>query len=194
MIGGQSISSHLKDLGKRDITVAYDCIEWLTPKQREIDRKSRPKRIANRYIAACMIVAAAENPSFCKEVLDRTEGKVADKLITVDYNDLVKQLEAARQRVLANQHPQRISGDQEIDRLHMSSYQTHGILTPAAEDLQPERVLEESPETQVGCGMPATTITGPITGSVDTSHPIDTRDKETERCRMSTEDDILEID
>jgi len=106
------ISWHLSDLLNRDIRVAYDCTEWLQPNQRDIDRNARPKRHAARYIAACMVVAGAENPAFAKEVLDRTEGKVADKLITVDMNDMVRQLEAARQRVL-NRDPQHLVVDGE---------------------------------------------------------------------------------
>src|SRR5262245_9262195 len=74
------ISDQLRDLCSHDISVAYDCAQWLSPKQRDIDRRVRPKRLTTRYLAACMIVKASENPAFAKEVLDRTEGKVADRL------------------------------------------------------------------------------------------------------------------
>ena len=75
-----AITWHFKDLLNRDIEVAMDCVEWLKPKQREIDRRSRPKRITARYLAACMVLEATTNAAYAKEILDRTEGKVADKL------------------------------------------------------------------------------------------------------------------
>ena len=53
-----------------------------------------------------MIIAAGENPAFAREVLDRTEGKVAQELIQIDGNRLIEQLEAARQRVLQAKTPQ----------------------------------------------------------------------------------------
>lgn len=104
------ISWHLNDLLNRDISVAYDCTEWLQPKQRDIDRKARPKRHAARYIAACMVVAGAENPAFAKEVLDRTEGKVAQEVIAYNGNELVKQLEAGRERLLNARQPLQVVG------------------------------------------------------------------------------------
>ena len=96
-----AISWHIKDLLRRDINVAYDCTLWLQPKQRDIDRKARPKRLAARYLAACWLVEADKNPAMATHILDRTEGKVADRLELVDLNKLVEQLEASRQRVIS---------------------------------------------------------------------------------------------
>lgn len=96
-----SISWHFKDLLGRDVMVAWDCAQWLAPSQREIDRRMRPKRLSSRYLAACMVIEATKNPSFAMHILDRTEGKVADRLELVDLNKLVEQLEASRQRVIS---------------------------------------------------------------------------------------------
>jgi hypothetical protein len=103
-----SITYHLADLLRRDINVAYDVVQWLEPHQREIDRRSRPKRIASRYVAASIIVSAAENPAFARELLDRTEGKVADVVVSGSFNDLVRTLEAGRARLLAARQPQQV--------------------------------------------------------------------------------------
>ena len=101
-----SISYHLADLLRRDINVAYDVVQWLQPHQREIDRRSRPKRIASRYIAASIIVSAADNPAFARELLDRSEGKVPDVLVSGSFDDLVRALESGRERLLAARQPQ----------------------------------------------------------------------------------------
>jgi len=114
MSAPKTISGHLLDLGKRDIMVAYDCVQWLAPTQREIDRRARPKRLANRYIAACMIVGAAENPAFCRELLDRTEGKVAEILLTGNLGELVQALEAGRQRLIEAKQPQDVVVEGEV--------------------------------------------------------------------------------
>ena len=97
------ITWHLNDLLARDINVAYDCTVWLQPNQRDINRKQRPKRHAARFIAASMIVQAVENPAFAREVLDRSEGKVAEVLISGSFDDLIKSLEAGRARLLQPQ-------------------------------------------------------------------------------------------
>jgi hypothetical protein len=76
------ISWHFNDLLGRDIAVAIDCAEWLKPNQRDIDRRARPKRLSARYLAACMVIESTKNPAFAKEIMDRTEGKVADRLIS----------------------------------------------------------------------------------------------------------------
>ena len=53
-----------------------------------------------------MVVEASKNPSFLREVLDRTEGKVAERIEHLDLNKMVEQLEAARRRVLTGSGPQ----------------------------------------------------------------------------------------
>lgn len=111
------------DLGRRDVMVAYDCKQWLEPTQREIDRKSRPKRIANRYIAACMIVEAAKNPAFAKELLDRTEGKVPDRVDVSQRRDVNITITLAGQAP-QDRLPEPISSHYSLCAEHNSSYQT----------------------------------------------------------------------
>ena len=97
------ISWHLKDLLRKDVRVSLDCIHWLEPSQRDTDRRAMPKRLMARYHAAMLLVNAPKhggNAGLQSLILDRTEGKVADKLITLDLNAMVRQLEAARQRVI----------------------------------------------------------------------------------------------
>ena len=54
-----------------------------------------------RHLACCAIIEASKgNNSFFKDILDRTEGKVADILVNIDGNDFMRQIEQARSRVL----------------------------------------------------------------------------------------------
>lgn len=77
------ISWHLTDLLGRDINVCDDVIKWLAPTPSEVDQRKVNKRLMARYAAAKMIKAAVEegNSGLFTHILDRTEGKVADRLI-----------------------------------------------------------------------------------------------------------------
>jgi len=108
-----SVSYHTKDLLKRDPLAVREICNWLeTHAETKRDRANRrgSRRMMARLLAAKHILRALEETAAYKEVLERTEGKVADKLITVDLNDMVRQLEAARQRVL-NRDPQHMVVD-----------------------------------------------------------------------------------
>jgi hypothetical protein len=104
------ISWHLTDLLGRDVTVCNDVVSWLKPTPSELKDRRINKRLMARYAAAKMILAAVEdgNSGLFTHILDRTEGKVADKLITVDLNDMVRQLEAGRERLLQARQPQQL--------------------------------------------------------------------------------------
>ena len=188
------VSTHLRELLKSDVNHVEDICNWLQKnavKQRDIDRRTVSKRHLARMIAAQIALKAARDGDIqaAREVMDRTEGKVADKLITVDYNDLVRQLEAARARVLnrGEQHPQRVLESHSDDRRHMSHYQTSESLTLGAGDGDSEPVLSDVTEDALPVRPTVGTLTGPIMGGVDTSHPISTRDKEKEStCSGST--------
>ena len=110
----KTISGHLKDLLRRDIQVTLDIIEWLSPSQREIDRRSRSRRLNSRFIAACMIAEAPKNPAVLRELLDRTEGKVADIVLTGNLGEIIKALEAGRQRLIEAKTPQDVVVEGEI--------------------------------------------------------------------------------
>jgi hypothetical protein len=105
-----TISWHLKDLGKRDVDKVIEVANWLEKqvnKPRDIQRRVVPKRLLFRHIAAQMCMkACAGDVNAAREIMDRTEGKVADIVITGNMDDLVKSLEAGRSRLLSARQPQ----------------------------------------------------------------------------------------
>lgn len=109
------VSWHVQDLGKLDVSRVLEVAKWLknnAVKPRDIARRTVSKRLFNRHIAAKLALKAAEGDvSAIREWMDRSEGKVADKLITVDLNEAIRQLEAGRQRVLAHRQPQDVVVD-----------------------------------------------------------------------------------
>lgn len=108
----KKISWHLSDLLGRDVRVLNDIVEWCKPAPGDIERRAYPKRLAARYCAAKMILAAVEegNSGLFTHILDRTEGKVADVSIQVDGNKIIEALEAGRQRVLAAYNQDTVDG------------------------------------------------------------------------------------
>ena len=79
-----SVSYHLKDLLKRDPQTILDVAKWLeTHAETNRDRAQRrgSRRMMARLIAAKQLIAATVETQAAKEVMDRTEGKVADRLI-----------------------------------------------------------------------------------------------------------------
>jgi len=83
MLDRHKVSYHMKDLLKRDVIAVKEVASYLDEKlntKRNADRRVRPKRMMARLIAANMVLNAAENVQVAKELMDRTEGKVADKL------------------------------------------------------------------------------------------------------------------
>lgn len=107
------ISWHLTDLLGKDVSVSKDVAEWLTFSPSDISQRRVNKRLMARYAAAKMILAAVEegNSGLFTHILDRTEGKVAQELITLDGNRLIEQLEAGRQRVLAAYNQDTVDGE-----------------------------------------------------------------------------------
>mgnify|MGYP006957738434 FL=1 len=106
-----SVSYHLKDLLKRDPKTIQEVCTWLeTHAETKRDHANRrgSKRMMARLIAARQLLKAAgasADTAAAKEIMDRTEGKVAQELIQIDGNRLIEQLEAARQRVLQAKQP-----------------------------------------------------------------------------------------
>lgn len=104
MKAATTISGHIKDLGRKDIARVIEIASWLestTNDQRDIDRRATSKRLSFRLIAAQMLIRAAQGDiQAAREVMDRTEGKVADVVITGNMSDMVKALEAGRSRLL----------------------------------------------------------------------------------------------
>jgi len=76
------ISWHLHDLMKRDIQVVADVHKWLqdnAEKKRDVANRTVSRRLLARKIAAEMCLKAASGDvQACKEIMDRTEGKVAE--------------------------------------------------------------------------------------------------------------------
>lgn len=107
------ISWHLTDLLGRDVSVCEDVVKWLTPTPSELNDRRINKRLMARFAAAKMILAAVEegNSGLFTHILERTEGKVAQEVITYNGNELVKQLEAGRERLLQSRAPQQLVVD-----------------------------------------------------------------------------------
>jgi Family of unknown function (DUF5681) len=108
---GLSITDHIKELLDFDYAELKSIHAYLEDKGEE-----RLGRITVARLVACRIIvqAVAGQSELTKELLNRTEGKVPDKLISVDLNDMVRQLEAARQRVLEHhtaQLPASVDGE-----------------------------------------------------------------------------------
>lgn len=78
----KKISWHLTDLLGRDVNVCHDVVTWLKAAPSELNQRKVNKRLMARYAAAKMILAAVEegNSGLFTHILDRTEGKVADRL------------------------------------------------------------------------------------------------------------------
>lgn len=111
-----SVSFHLKDLLRRDVQTVAEIAKWLESRaETNRDRANRTgsKRMMARLIAAQTLLKAASGDTQATEsLMNRTEGKVADKIISLDGNRLIEQLEAARQRVLS--HDNRITVSQQV--------------------------------------------------------------------------------
>jgi len=61
-----------------------------------------------------MIAEAPKNPAVLRELLDRTEGKVADIVLTGNLGEIIKALEAGRQRLIEAKTPQDVVVEGEI--------------------------------------------------------------------------------
>src|SRR3972149_9783827 len=83
-----SVSYHLKDLLKRAPQTVREVCTWLeTHAETKRDRAQRrgSRRMMARLIAARQLLKAASeagDTAAAREVMDRTEGKVADRLIS----------------------------------------------------------------------------------------------------------------
>ena len=80
-----SVSFHLKDLLKRDAETVRDIAKWLeTRAETKRDRANRTgsKRMMARLIAAKQLLRGLEDTPSAESVMNRTEGKVADRLIS----------------------------------------------------------------------------------------------------------------
>lgn len=98
-----SVSYHTKDLLKRDPLKVQEVANWLeTHAETNRDRAQRrgSRRMMARLIAAKQLLRALDETAAAREVMDRTEGKVADVHIQVDGNQLIEALEAGRERLL----------------------------------------------------------------------------------------------
>lgn len=96
---------HLKRLATKKVCVIREAYEACKPTKRDIARGCVGSTLVyNQYLAAKFLLEMADAESIETAklglYLDRTEGKVAQELITLDGNKLIEQLEAARQRVL----------------------------------------------------------------------------------------------
>jgi hypothetical protein len=112
-----SVSYHLKDLLKRDAQTVREIANWLevnAEKPRDRSRKVSSRRMMARLIAAKQLLAATEDTVAAREVMDRTEGRVANVLVTGSFDDLVQALELGRQRLLASR-PQPVIEGQVIE-------------------------------------------------------------------------------
>lgn len=97
------VSYHIKDLLKKDVNKFQEIAAWLSRtavKKRDRDRGTTSKLLVTRYLAALAIEQAMHNPMAMKELMDRTEGKVADKLEVVNSGEIILKLEQARARVI----------------------------------------------------------------------------------------------
>lgn len=81
-----SVSYHMKDLLRKDVETVTEICKWLEKnavKKRDIARRSVNKRLMARLIAARAIMNAAQGETQAVEqVMNRTEGKVADRVVT----------------------------------------------------------------------------------------------------------------
>lgn len=95
---GLSISEHIKELLDFNFSDFKEIHKYLEEKGEE-----RLGKITVARLVACRIIteAISGQSELTKELLNRSEGKVPDKLITVDGSKLIEQLEAGRQRVLS---------------------------------------------------------------------------------------------
>lgn len=124
------VTTHLRDLMKLDVSTLVEVSKWLEKNaQTKRDKANRRanKRLVARMIAARMALKACEGDiQATKELMDRTEGKVADRVEHLDVNRMVEQLEAARQRALNATLPLRIAeGAIEGQVLDSDSHLTH---------------------------------------------------------------------
>jgi len=106
------ISFHLNNLLGKDIATVRDIHSWLGQrlnKPRDLANKLNPKRLVARHLAAEMIILAQKGNIYAfKEIMDRTEGKVADHIVMDMSGEVVHRMEAARQRVLATKTQEQI--------------------------------------------------------------------------------------
>lgn len=120
------LSWHLADLLGRDVSVCHDVVKWLAVTPSEVAQRKVNKRLMARYAAAKMILAAVEdgNSGLFTHILDRTEGKVVERIEHLDINRMVDQLEAARSRVLQSRaHDNRLTdGQQVIDGVDVKAH------------------------------------------------------------------------
>ena len=118
MKAATTISGHLKDLGRRDVQVVIDVAKWLestTNDQRDINRRATSKRLGFRLVAANLLIKAFQGDvAACREVMDRTEGKVADIVLTGNLGEIIKALEAGRQRLIEAKTPQDVVVEGEV--------------------------------------------------------------------------------
>ena len=105
---GLSITDHIKELLDLDYVELKRIHAYLEDKGEE-----RLGRITVGRLVACRIIAqaVAGQSELTKELLNRIEGKVPDKLITIDGNELVKALEAGRERLLKGRQQPAIEGE-----------------------------------------------------------------------------------
>ena len=97
---------------------------WLkhtTSKKRDVSRGTRSKLLVTRCLAAQAIEQAMKYPVGMKELMDRTEGKVADHIVMDVSGEIVHRMEAARQRVLATKTQEQIPQDVVVEGEYASS-------------------------------------------------------------------------
>lgn len=86
------ISWHLKDLIKRDLSVATETAAFLAPRVNipsEVSQGKSSKLLMARYLAANMILQTVKsgNPASYALLMDRTEGKLAEK-VQIDQRNI----------------------------------------------------------------------------------------------------------
>jgi hypothetical protein len=96
---GLSVSDHVTELLDRDYAELKRIHTYLEAK----DEKKLGRITVARLVACRMILfSLGGSAEMTRELLNRSEGKVADKLITLDLNaEMVSMVEEARQRVLS---------------------------------------------------------------------------------------------
>ena len=80
-----SVSYHLKDLLKRDPQKVAEIAKWLethAEKPRDKSRRTGSRRMMARLIAAKQLLRGLEDTASAETVMVRTEGKVADRVIS----------------------------------------------------------------------------------------------------------------
>lgn len=123
-----SVSYHMKDLLRKDVETVTEICKWLEQnavKPRDVARRTVSKRLMARLIAARAILKAAEGETQAVEqIMNRTEGKVVDRVEHLDVNRMIDQLEAARSRVLQSRaHDNRLTdGQQVIDGVEVKTH------------------------------------------------------------------------